>query len=138
MYADPYSAFEITPSGGEVSNDFTITSLQANSTVRRYFGATDGEPTVLKMSHSVVGSGASKRDRHLVRLESYVVVDEVEDLSKPISIYAVADIPQAGVTSAQLTALWAQFVGLLLGSSGSVAYNNDQSEFFDRWVQGES
>lgn len=138
MYADPYGAFEIVPSGSEVSNNFAVTSTLANATVRKNFSADDGEPKVLKMSHSVVGSGTTKRDRHLVRLEAYVVEDEVEDVQRPISLYCVADVPQKGVTDAQMSALWTQFVGILLGSSNAVAFDGDQTEFFDRWVNGES
>jgi len=138
MYADPMAANQLVPSGGAVDNDFAITSLLANSTTRRNFSASDGEPKVLKISHSIAGSGSLKRNRHLVRLESYVVEDSVENPNRPISIYAVADIPQSGVTAAQLTDLWEQFVGLFCGSSGTVAFDSDQTVFFDRWLNGES
>jgi hypothetical protein len=138
MLPDPYDADLLVPSGSAVQTEFTLVSLAGNSTTRQNVAADDGDPKVLKIAHSVVGKGASARDRHLVRMESYVVEDSVEDQSKPIALYAVADIPKSGVTAAQLSDLWAQFVGLLFGGSGEATYDGDQTIFFDRWLNGEA
>ena len=138
MLPDPFNAPVDVPSGAAVTAPFTLTSMAANSTVRVNTTANAGEPKVLKVSHQVVGKNSAARDRHLVRLESYVVEDSVEQMDKPISFYAVFDVPQAGVTSAQLAGMFEQFIGLLRGGSGDVAYDGDATVLFDRVIGGES
>jgi hypothetical protein len=138
MLPDPFDLDTIVASGSAVQQPYTLAALTGQAAVRKDLTASDGEPKVLKISHTTVGKGASVRDRHLVRLEAYVVEDSVEDQSKPIALYAVADIPRNGVTAAQLSDLWEQFTGLFLGGSGEVTYDGDQTVFFDRWIGGES
>jgi hypothetical protein len=138
MLPDPFQADVLVASGSAVQQPFTLASLTGQATVRKDLTADDGEPKVLKFSHTVVGKGASARDRHLVRLEAYVVEDSIENTAKPVALYAVADIPQSGVTAEQLSALWAQFTGLFIGGSGEATYDGDQTAFFDRWIGGES
>lgn len=138
MLPDPFNADKVVPSGAAVQQPFTQVSLSGGASVRKDLTSDDGGPKVMKLSHNTVGKGDSIRDRHLVRLEAYVVEDSVEDQSKPIALYAVADIPRNGVTASQLSALWKQFTGLFLGGSGEVAYDGDQTVFFDKWVSGQS
>lgn len=139
MLPDPYDA-HADVSGGTIStHPFSLVSLAGNASVRENFALTiAGKPKTLKISHSVVGKGASARDRHLVRLESYVVEDGVENPAKPIAFYTVLDIPQVGVTATQLSDMFIRYFGMWRGDSGDAANQGDQTEFFDRIVNGES
>lgn len=137
MFADPLVASVEVISGSAVTNPFTLMNLGANSSQRVDVTAAAGDPKVLKISHTDVGKGTSARTRHLVRLEAYGVVEGVEDPTKVGSVYMVADIPKAGFSAAQKTALFYQFVGLVRGASGNVTYDGDPALFWDRFLNGE-
>lgn len=138
MLPDPFNAHVDVSGGTPTTKPFTILSTLPNGTVRQYAAAPAGEPKVLKISHSTVGKGVNMRDRHLVRLESYVVEDTVENPAKPVSAYMVLDIPRVGVTATQKSDLFKRFVGLLRGASGDAANAGDQTNFWDRLWLGES
>lgn len=138
MFADPYLAPKNVASGSAATQAFSLVSNNGTATTRVNTGSyTAGDPKVLKISHSVVGKGANARDRHLVRLEAYPVINSVEVKETPIAFYAVFDIPQVGPTSTQITSMWRQFVGMLRGSSGDVVYDASQSSFLDKVLRGE-
>lgn len=138
MLPDPFNGHVDVSGGTPTTKPYTILSMLPNGSVRSYTGAPAGEPKTLKISHSVVGKGTNARDRHLVRLESYVVEESVEVSSKPISAYMVLDIPRSGVTSTQKADLFKRFVGILRGASGDAANAGDQTNFWDRVMNGES
>lgn len=140
MLPDPFQA-KVDYAGTEISEPYTLISLTPTSSVRRRLTAAAGEAKVMKISHTTVGKGANKRDRHLVRLESYRLVDGVEDVNQPLAIYAVLDVP-AGLPvitgeENQLNTLWYRFCGLLRGAGGDAANAGVESYFFHRWHQGE-
>lgn len=137
MLPDPFQAKFEAPSTSEVVYPWTLMSMANGSSVRKVTDSTDVAAKIMKISHNTVGKGATLRNRHLVRLESYVVEDGNDVLTKPIALYAVADIPATGVTDAQMTSMFKQFVALLRGSSGHAANNSSQTFFFDRWLAGE-
>lgn len=138
MFSDPLNADEVVASGVAVSNPFTTVSVNGNSTVRQNFTAAAGEPKVLKISHTKVGTGASERSRSLARMEAYALDDSGDETSTNCSIYVVLDKPVRGFTPAQLTELFKQFVGMLAGSSLEEAYAFDESAFLQRWSNGEA
>lgn len=138
MLPDPYNAHVDVSAVGSTTEEFTVVENSGRNTERVCKGAAQGEPQKLKIQHKTAGKGDAIRDRHLVRLESYVVEDGSENTAKPIVLYAVADIPRIGPTDTQLTAMFEQFVGLLRGASGDPANEGDQTVFFDRWLLGES
>lgn len=138
MFSDPLNADLNVISGSAVTKPFTMMNNAGNSTMRVNTTAAVGDPRVLRISHTEVGKGSQARARHLVRLESYGVVEGAEDPAKVAALYLVADIPKSGITAAQKTALFHQFVGLVRGGSGNVAYDGNPADFFDRWLNGES
>lgn len=138
MLSDPLVADVDVPSGSAVTASFTLLNMKPNGTDRINFAADVGEPKVLQISHTNVGKGAAARKRHLVRMESYSVVDGLEDPTKKAAIYLVADIPDVGITATQKSDLFRQFVGLLRGGSGNVTYDADPTAFFDRFLNGEA
>lgn len=137
MFADPVT-FHIIGVDAPNSASWALTGLSGNASTRQYLAAGAGGPKLARFSHSVVGKGDAVRDRHLVRFESYVVEDSIENPAKPISMYAVADIPRVGTTSTQKIALWRTFSGFFLGSSGAVAYDNNYAGFVEKWLSGQS
>lgn len=137
MFSDPLLA-HVDAGGAETTVPYALTSLVGQASERSNSGASDGEPKKIRISHTKVGKGETARVRHLVRLESYVVEDGVENTNKPVAIYAVADVPNIGVTDAQLEDLFLSFVGLLRGASGDAANAAASSTFFNRWIGGES
>jgi hypothetical protein len=138
MFSDPFQAPKDVSSGSAITEPFTLVSLANNSSIRVNVDAADGEPKVMKVSHTDVGKGTLARTRHLFRFESFVVEDSVENLAKPIAFYAVFDIPKTGASSAQLLELYEQFVGALRGGSGDVVYDGDATVCFNRILNGES
>lgn len=138
MFADPYPAHDDIAGGTETTHDYTLLSLESNASNRVNFDAADGEPKVLRISHTPIGKGTTARVRHLAKFTSFVVEDGLENTGKPIALYAVADIPVSGVTAGQKADLFTQFVGAIRGASGDAANEGDSTEFFDRWVNGES
>lgn len=138
MLPDPFNAPVDIAGGTQITNPFTLIGLGSNQSDRRDVTAAAGEPSVLKVSHSTVGKGATLRNRHLARIEAYPIVDSVEDKSaQPLALYAVADVPANGFTSDQVTALYRQFCGLLRGCGGDSANQANATVFFDRWLAGE-
>lgn len=138
MLPDPFTGHSDVAGGTATTYPYTMISMLPNGTVRQNLAADAGEPKTLKISHSVVGKGTNARDRHLVRLESYVVEDTIENPAKPISVYVVFDFPKSGVTTTQKSDLFKRFVGLLRGASGDAANAGTQSQFWDRILAGES
>jgi hypothetical protein len=78
------------------------------------------------------------RDRHLVRMEAFSVVDSVEVPAMPNSFYLVADIHRTGFSAAQKSVLAHQFLGMLFGGSNEVAFDFDEDIFITRFLDGES
>ncbi|DAD50875.1 coat protein [ssRNA phage SRR5467090_9] len=138
MFSDPLVADVNVTSGGAVTKPFTTINYGTRSTDRVYIAAAAGDPRQLKISHEVVGKGSAARDRHLVSLVAYGVVGGVEVPSTKATVYLVADIPQSGITAAQKTAMFHQFVGLIRGGSGNVAYDGLPADFWDRFLNGEA
>lgn len=138
MLADPFVLKVNVESGPGINRSFTLLNVAGNSTTRSCAAVPVGGPRVLKISHSQVGKGSTLRNRHLARLEAYAL-DENGDERKdrPISAHVVLDIP-VEATAAQITDLWKYFVGLLRGGSSEVAYDGDQTYFWDRLILGES
>lgn len=137
MFADPY-AVPVDIASASETHPTALVSLTGNASVRIFTDTDAGGPRNLKISHSVVGKGTSLRNRHLARLESFVVEDTVENRSKPIALYVVADIP-VGATSDQVEDLMTSMTGLLRGKScGASGEAPDPSLFLDRWLQGEA
>lgn len=138
MFSDPIVAATDVDSGVAVTKSFGIINNLGTASDRINFAAAAGDPKLMKISHTNVGKGVSARKRHLVRLEAYGVVGGVEDTTKVASVYLVADIPDNGITAAQKKQLWQGIVGLIRGSSGNVAYDSDNTIFWDRFLNGES
>jgi hypothetical protein len=111
----------------------------------RYIRSTDdyvagtGYPRELYISHTEVGKGAALRDRHLVRMESPVLVDGVEDGRKN-AVYLVADCYRNAFTWVLHERLLKQFYGLLIGGSAQVSSTDafDLEAFSKRFMYGES
>lgn len=138
MLADPFVSPVKVLSGGAITRNWNLISMAGNATVRANTAHTAGAPSILKISHQSVGSGINKRDRHLARMESLQVTGGVEDSTKPpVVFYVVADIP-SGSDPALVTATWREFVGMLDGGSGNVAYNSVDATFFNPWKAGQS
>jgi len=136
MLADPFIAPKL--SSGTSWANFTLLPSVGNSIVRENLVATAGNPRDLTISHQLVGKkGGNKRNRRAMRLSLNSLVDGIEDTSKVASFTLVADVPETGITDAQIAQLRIQFVGILLGSSGDVADNGDETVFFDRFLAGE-
>lgn len=138
MFSDPLVADVNVTSGGAVTRSFTTINYGVKSTDRVYTAAAAGDPRVLKISHEVVGKGSTARDRHLVSLKAFSVVGGVEVPTVSANVYLVADIPHSGITAAQKTALFHQFIGLIRGGSGNVAYDGVPGDFWDRFLNGEA
>jgi len=138
MLPDPYNGHVDISGGTETTTPYTVINMSGNAVDRKNYSSAAGGPRKLKISHTTAGKGDAKRDRHLVRLEAYVVEDGIENPAKPIALFMVADIPQVGVTDSQKTQLFESFVGLVRGASGDAANEGDESEFFTRFLGGES
>jgi hypothetical protein len=137
LFADPHNAHISVASGAETTVPYTRLSQLGNSCVYENLIAAVGNPRVMKLSHSVVRKGDAKANRHLARMEAFVVVDGVEDRNLPISAYTVLDIPLLA-TASQRTTLFRHYIGMLRGSSGDVVYDDDPTYFWDRLIAGES
>lgn len=138
MFSDPLNADLNVTSGAAVTKPFTMVNNGGTSSMRVNFTAAVGDPKVLRISHTPAGKGSQARVRHVAQVECYSVVEGAEDPTKVAKLYVVADIPVTGITAAQKTALFHQFIGLLRGGSGNVTYDGNPADFFDRWVNGES
>jgi len=139
MFSDPLVADVNVISGGAVTRPFTTVNYGVKSTDRVYVAAAAGDPKSLKISHTTVGKGATARDRRLVSLVAYPVVGGVEVQTTPsLKVQLVVDCPQQGITAAQKTAMFHQFIGLIRGGSGNVAYDGVPGDFWDRFMNGEA
>lgn len=138
MLADPFTSYRIVPSGASVAVPFVRISLTGSSAsyTRQTYTANSGAVKNLKISHNTVGKGAGQRDRHLVRLESPMLTDGVED-GRMAACYLVMDIPK-GFTSDQSGEMYRNCVGLLAMSSFDVAYGYSQANLWDKVMRGES
>lgn len=136
MLPDPFNApFDV--SGSAQTIPWTLITVGPGTSIRKS-ALTAGKPRTMRISHSVVGKGSSKRDRHMVRIESYPVVDELEvSNAQPAAIYLVADIPSNGFAAADIEYLWNQFVGMLRGGSGDACNAGVPSIFWNRFLAGE-
>lgn len=138
MLADPLAA-NYDGATSITQSNFTILTLDGSSSVRGFTSAPAENPNILRISHSVVGKGASTRDRHLVRLEANGVDGGVRRTDIVGSVYLVADFPRDILfTSNTREALYRQFLGLIRGNStwnaGSIP---NMASFWSRWLNGE-
>lgn len=137
MFSDPFNLYRDVASGSEITDAWNRISLNGNSAVYMKTNIAADHPKYLRISHTTVGSGQAKRDRHLVKFELPQVVDSVET-GLFASVYVVADIPQVGISSTQTGNLYRFLVGLLRMDSAEAAYGAQPALFWDKFLRGEA
>jgi hypothetical protein len=122
MIGEPVEIPYIVYTGDAAANEWARTQLAGSTQVleRVNYPTNPTTPSVLRISHNTVGKGLSLRDRHLVRFETPIFVDNVQ--TGTASLYTVADFPRNGMNAEIAELLWKQLLGMLGGSSGNTAY----------------
>lgn len=132
MFPDPMSGAIDAAAATYVT--FVRIYSSERATKYRNSSATAGVPRLLEIEHTTVGKGAQQRQRHLVRLTTYAVVEGVEDLAQPSIAYAVFDI-RLGLPESQSDQLFTHLSGFLRGNTGSATPGLQNSP--RRWLAGE-
>lgn len=140
MFANELTAPYETVDGAALSRDYTLVSTNGMTSVRRCIDGAPGYPNTLKISHQLVGKGANQRTRHLVRLDTHRVVENVDipgeteptvrETDVMASCYLVLDLPVGWENSQQAIHLVRQMFGLLRGNSGSGPITQDWATSF--------
>jgi hypothetical protein len=121
MYAEPFvSDVDNTVASTLHTNTYNLISFPSGQASIRKNAATDdgSKVEVMRISHQVVGSGSSARDRHLVRFE--VSSNDLNDdvgTTAPAVAYAVFDIPRVNLAEGAPETLARQLCGFLRGAN---------------------
>jgi len=138
MLADPFHAYILNDDTSQY-RDFTLINVPLNGSLRICANGAAGMPNLMKISHSIVGSGVKQRARHLVRFEA----DALDGDGNPdptvgiAAAYAVFDIPMKGISDEHAQALCKQLAGCLRGKSGA-DIDFDTTAFYGRMLLFES
>lgn len=143
MFSDPFGLPQDYAAASDVLKNAAIISMNGNQVVRAFTAnTTAGDPKFMKISHQVSGKGANARDRHVIRLDGYAVIGGVEDKTKLVSLYTVAECPKSEASNSAaittLSVMSAYMTGFLRGRGPGATGLNPNYGYFLRLLNGES
>lgn len=143
MFSDPFGLPQDYAAGSDILKNAAIISMNGSQVVRAFTANTAaGDPKFMKINHQISGKGANARDRHVVRFDAYAVIGGVEDKSKLISLYTVAEMPRSEASNAAaittMQVLSAYMTGFIRGRGPGATGLNPTYSHFTRLINGES